>query len=91
MFDLVFFSNMRWVRANSADCAEVAPRALGQRRLAVASVNTMVPFCPDDAVPVSWHYGQTPMAAILAFLRKSAGDELVVVARLRVVEDRATA
>jgi hypothetical protein len=41
------------------------------------------------AVPVSWHIGNTPPAAMLAFFRKFEGHELVVVAGLLVVEDRA--
>jgi hypothetical protein len=34
------------------------------------------------AVPVSWHIGKTPPAAMLAFLRRSSATKLVVVAGL---------
>ena len=35
-------------------------------------MNTRRPFLPMMmAVPVSWHIGSTPPAAMLAFLRKS--------------------
>ena len=39
------------------------------------------------AVPVSWHIGSTPPAAMLAFFEEIVGDELVVGGGLGVVED----
>ena len=53
-------------------------------------VNTYWPFLPlTIAVPVSWHIGSTPPAAIDGVLQQVEGDEAVVVAGLGVVEDLA--
>ena len=41
------------------------------------------------AVPVSWHIGSTPPAAMLAFLRKSKATNLSLSEACGVVEDRA--
>ena len=51
---------------------------------------TLQPFLPMMiAVPVSWHTGNTPPAAMLAFFRKSSATNLLVGACFLVVEDRA--
>jgi hypothetical protein len=41
------------------------------------------------AVPVSWHIGRTPPAAMLAFLSRSSATNLSLLRRLGVVEDLA--
>ena len=53
-------------------------------------VSTCWPFLPMTiAVPVSWHIGSTPPAAMLGVLQQVERDEAVVGRRLGVVEDGA--
>ncbi len=55
-------------------------------------VHTAWPFLPMTmAVPVSWHIGSTPPAAMLAFFRSSSATYLSFDRGLAVVEDRGAA
>ena len=52
-------------------------RAFGQRGLVLAVGDDVAALLAhDDAVPVSWHIGSTPPAAMLAFFRKSSATNL---------------
>ena len=65
--------------ANSAGCGADRRRAHLPSSAASSSpsVMTLQPFLPMMiAVPVSWHIGSTPPAAMLAFFRKSKATNL---------------
>ena len=63
------------------------PRAIASR--SPPPVSTSSPFLPFTiAVPVSWHDGRTPPAAMHAFFSSSSATNAVVGRRLGVVEDR---
>ena len=51
-------------------------------------VSTCCPRLPMTmAVPVSWHIGRTPAAAILAFFSRSSATNLSLFGRFGIVED----